>query len=75
MNEFLRKIMELGAELDKSHDGFRNNMIINDAEKLYVQHIFEVKLSIKTIEEYTDESKEWKEFLTRECLRKKSFRN
>lgn len=44
--EFLMKIMQLGADLDKANDRMESIMIINDAEKLYLNHMKDVKISL-----------------------------
>lgn len=37
--EFIKKMLHLGAELEKSDDAFHCSMIINDAEILYKNQI------------------------------------
>ena len=39
---FIIKMMQLGAELDKTKDKFQILMIINDSELLYDNHIKEL---------------------------------
>jgi hypothetical protein len=45
MNEFIKKMLELGAELDQSTTGIEANLIINDAEILYKNHIKQLTLT------------------------------
>jgi hypothetical protein len=45
MNEFIKKMLELGAELDQSTTGIEANLIINDAEILYLNHIKQLTLT------------------------------
>lgn len=35
MNEFIKKMLQLGAELEKTDSPMEANMIIKDAEELY----------------------------------------
>jgi hypothetical protein len=44
MNEFIKKMLELGAELDQSTTGIEANLVINDAEILYKNHIKQLRL-------------------------------
>jgi hypothetical protein len=46
MNDFLRSILRLADELNKTCDHVTINMIVNDMELLYEKHIQEIKLSI-----------------------------
>tara|TARA_B110000014_G_C19822993_1_gene426975 strand:+ start:441 stop:662 length:222 start_codon:yes stop_codon:yes gene_type:complete len=39
MNKFVVRMLELGAELDKAVSPIEINMVINDAEILYKNHI------------------------------------
>ena len=39
MKKFIKKMLHLGAELQKADDGFHCSMIINDAEILYKNEI------------------------------------
>lgn len=48
MNEFLKKILELGSELEKAKNPVQINMILNDAEVLYKNHISEFYLTKKS---------------------------
>jgi hypothetical protein len=45
MNEFIKKMLELGAELDQSTTGIEANLVINDAEILYKNHIKQLTLT------------------------------
>jgi len=40
--EFIVKMLEYGAELDQSTNKVHINMIVNDAELLYDQHVKEI---------------------------------
>ena len=46
MKEFIKKMLHLGAELQKAEDAFHCSMIINDAEKLYKKEIEALNLPI-----------------------------
>lgn len=43
INNFIKKMLSLGAELDQASSPFGISMIINDAELLYEEHIKELK--------------------------------
>lgn len=70
MNDFIKKMLEHGAELDQSTSKIEISMIINDAEILYRKHLAELNLlnvtmdknSIKaTVEESVDGMMSWEE--------------
>ena len=45
MNDFLKKIVKLSSELNEA-EGFQILMIVNDMEKIYNQHVEEIKKQI-----------------------------
>ena len=45
MNKFVVRMLELGAELDKAVSPIEINMVINDAEILYKNHIEQLTLT------------------------------
>tara|TARA_R110000782_G_scaffold40108_2_gene92681 strand:- start:847 stop:1179 length:333 start_codon:yes stop_codon:yes gene_type:complete len=49
MNDFIKKMLEHGAELDQATSTIQESVIINDAEILYERHLNELKLSTHTM--------------------------
>lgn len=47
MNEFITKMLQLGAELATTDDQIETNVIINDAEILYEKERKEIRNEIK----------------------------
>ena len=47
MNEFIKKMLELGAEFSQSCSEIERAIIINDAQLLYINHIKKIKEELK----------------------------
>jgi len=63
MKEFIRKMLELGAELDRAVSQIEINMIINDAEILYEKHIdHQSKVNNGVLDDVNQQSELLKDF-------------
>lgn len=54
MNDFTKKMLELGAELDKAQTGTEITMIVADAEVLYNNHFKEMDQKINLLIEASE---------------------
>ena len=68
MNNFIKKMLALGAELDKATDPMQCSMIINDAEILYKNEIEALNTDIL---DFAKREKRMSEGNSEECIQER----